>query len=227
MQESSGLQTYEMASNMEVSIAGMLTATASSLKEGDKATFTVENGKMTAIAVGSSSDAYGGNATVKSVDTTNRILTYVNTAGELKSAYYTAGFAVTFKDGQAGTIADVQQGDSVEITVANNQVSKLKVTNRNISEGMEVTLYSADSAADLITVTTADGSLKSYILADDVKVLLYGETSSLSMLEKGMSIELTLQNNEVTRIQANDMVEGTVKSINTSRGTIQVTTDDG
>ena len=231
MEERSGsqtrLQTYEMANNMEVSIAGMLTATASSLKEGDKATHTVVNGKMTAIAVGSSSDTFGGNATVKSVDTTNRILTYVNTAGELKSAYYTAGFAVTFKDGQAGTIADVQQGDSVEITVANNQVSKLKVTNRNISEGMEVTLYSADSAADLITVTTADGSLKSYILADDVKVLLYGETSSLAMLEKGMTIELTLQNNEVTRIQANDMVEGTVKSINTSRGTIQVTTDDG
>ena len=71
-------------------------------------------------------------------------------------------------------------------------MSKLKVTNRNISEGMEVTLYSADSAADLITVTTADGSLKSYILADDVKVLLYGETSSLAMLEKGMTIELTL-----------------------------------
>ena len=231
MEERSGsqtrLQTYEMANNMEVSIAGMLTATASSLKEGDKATYTIANGKMTAIAVGSSSDTFGGNATVKSIDTTNRILTYVNTAGELKSAYYTAGFAVTFKDGQAGTITDVQQGDSIEITVANNQVSKLKVTNRNISEGMEVTLYSVDSAAKLITVTTADGSLKSYILANNVKVLLYGETSSLAMLEKGMTIGLTLQNNEVIRIQANDMVEGVVKSFNTSNDTIQVTTNEG
>ena len=182
---------------------------------------------MTAIAVGSSSDNYGGNATVKAIDTTNRILNYVNTAGELKSAYYTAGFSVTFKDGQAGTIADVQQGDSIEITVSNNQLSKLTVTNRSVSEGMEVTLYSVDSASDLITVTTSDGSLKSYILADNVKVLLYGESSSLAMLEKGMTIELTLQNNEVTRIQANDMVEGVVKSVNTSSDTIQVTTEDG
>ena len=224
MQERAGLRTYEMANNMEVSISGMLTATASSLKEGDKATYTIVNGKMTAIAVGSSSDNYGGNATVKAIDTTNRILNYVNTAGELKSAYYTAGFSVTFKDGQAGTIADVQQGDSIEITVSNNQLSKLTVTNRNVSEGMEVTLYSVDSASDLITVTTSDGSLKSYILADNVKVLLYGESSSLAMLEKGMTIELTLQNNEVTRIQANDMVEGVVKSVNTSSDTIQVGT---
>ncbi|MBR2009454.1 MAG: S-layer homology domain-containing protein [Peptococcaceae bacterium] len=227
MQERAGLRTYEMANNMEVSISGMLTATASSLKEGDKATYTIVNGKMTAIAVGSSSDNYGGNATVKAIDTTNRILNYVNTAGELKSAYYTAGFSVTFKDGQTGTIADVQQGDSIEITVSNNQLSKLTVTNRSVSEGMEVTLYSVDSASDLITVTTSDGSLKSYILADNVKVLLYGESSSLAMLEKGMTIELTLQNNEVTRIQANDMVEGVVKSVNTSSDTIQVTTEDG
>ena len=227
MQESSGLQTYEMAANMEVSIAGMLTATASSLKEGDKATFTVENGKMTAIAVGSSSDAYGGNATVKSIDSTNLILTYVNTAGELKSAYYKSGFVITFKNGQTGTIADLQQGDSIDITVSSNQITKLSVTNRNLSEGLDVTLYSVDTASDLITVTTADGSLKSYILADNVKVLLYGETSSLGMLKKGMAVALTLQNNQVVRVQANDMVEGVVKAINTAADTIQITNNDG
>ena len=227
MQERAGLRTYEMANNMEVSISGMLTATASSLKEGDKATYTIVNGKMTAIAVGSSSDNYGGNATVKAIDTTNRILNYVNTAGELKSAYYTAGFSVTFKDGQAGTIADVQQGDSIEITVSNNQLSKLTVTNRNISEGLELTDHSWDKDTDTIIVKSENGGLKEYTLADNVKVLLYGETSSLAMLEKGMTIELTLQNNEVTRIQANDMVEGVVKSVNTSSDTIQVTTEDG
>lgn len=227
MQESSGLKTYEMASNMDVSISGMLTATASSLKEGDKATYTIVNGKMTAIAVGSSSDVYGGNATVKSIDTTNRILTYLNTAGDLKSAYYTTGFSVTFKDGSTGTVADLQQGDSIEITVSNNQVTKLSVTNRTVSEGLEVTLYDVNTSSNLITVTTSDSTLKSYELVDSVKVLLYGETSSLGMLKKGMKIQLTLQNNKVTRIQANDMVEGIVKSINTSSDTIQVTTDNG
>lgn len=227
MQENDSLQTYEMANNIEVSKSGMLTATTSSLKEGDKATYTISNGKMTAIAVGSTSDVYGGNATVKAIDTTNRILTYVNTADELKSAYYASSFSVTFKDGQAGTIADLQPGDSIEISVSNNQVTKLKVTNRNISEGLEVTLYSVDAASDLITVTAEDGSLKSYIMADNVKVLLYGETSSLSLLEKGMTVALTIQNNQVVRIQANDMVEGVVKTYNTSVDTIQVTTADG
>lgn len=227
MKESTGLKTYDMASNMEVSISGMLTATASSLKEGDKATYTIVNGKMTAIAVGSSSDVYGGNATVKTVDTINRILIYLNTAGDLKAAYYNNGFSVTFKDGQTGTVADLQQGDSIEITVSNNQVTKLSVTSRTVSEGLEVTVYDVNTSSELITVTANDGTLKSYELADNVKVLLYGETSSLGMLKKGMKVQLTLQNNKVTRIQANDMVEGIVKAVNTASDTIQVTTEDG
>lgn len=225
------LVSYEMANNIEVSISGMLTATASSLKEGDKATYTIVNGKMTAIAVGSRNATFGGSATVKSIDSTNRILTYVNPASEPKSAYYASGFAVTFKDGQTGTIADVQPGDSIDITVSNNQVTKLSVTNRAISEGLEVTFNSLDTSSNLITVTMADGQPKAYFLADNVQVLLSGSTSSLSMLKKGMPLALTLQNNKVIRIQANNMLEnnasGEITSINTSNNTITVRTSSG
>lgn len=40
-------------------------------------------------------------------------------------------------------------------------------------------------------------------------------------------MELTLQNNEVIRIKANDLVEGVVKDVNSSTRTIQITTDSG
>lgn len=227
MQESSGLKTYEMADNMEVSISGMLTATASSLKEGDQATYDIENGKMVAIAVGSSSNNYGGTAQIKSIDTVNRIITYMTTSDNFAAAYYTSGLTVTFKDGETGTVSNLQTGDSVKLTISNNQITSLTVTSRSMSEGLEVTLYSIDTTDDLITVTDDSNNLKSYILADNVKVILYGESSSLSYLTKGMKLELTLQNNEVTRIKANDLVEGVVKSVSTSKDTIQVAGDDG
>lgn len=224
MQERSGLQTYEMAEDMEVSISGMLTATASSLKEGDKAVFTIEDGAMTAIAVGSSSDNYGGNAQVKTVDTANRILIYTTASGELKAAYYTSGLNVTFKNGETGTIADLQQGDDIEITVSGNQVSKLTVVDRNVTEGMKVTLV--EIGDDLISVTDAENNLKSYFLADSVKVTLSGSTATLGSLEKGMEVELTLQNEKVTRIKGNNQKKGIVKSVDVYDDEIRISTGD-
>ncbi len=227
MKERTGLKTYEMADNIKVSISGMLTATASSLKEGDEATYDIENGKMVGIAVGGSSDNYGGSAQIKTIDTTKRIITYMTTGEDFKAVYYDAGLTVKFKDGDTGTVNDLQVGDSVKLTVSANKITALEVTSRNLSEGLAVTLYAVDAVDDLITVTDETNTLKSYILADDVKVILYGETDTLSALKKGMKVELTLQNDRVIRIKANDLVEGVVKAVNTSSDTIQVAGSEG
>ena len=228
MDEKTELVTYRMSKNIEVSISGMLTATTSSLKEGDMATYTISDGMMTAIAVGGSSANYGGNATVKSIDTTNRIVTYVTGSDELKAAFYNSGQAVKFKNGDTGTMSDLQAGDSISISVDDNRITSITVTSRNLTDGaIKGTLYSINTASDYIIITTSSGSRVTYDLANNVKVTLYGSTSSLGNLTQGMKVELTMQGDEVTRIKANDMVEGVVKAINNSADTITVTTDDG
>jgi len=225
--EKTGLQTYRMSSNIDVSISGMLTATASSLKEGDQATYTISNGVMVAIAVGGSSDTYGGNATVKSIDTSNRIVNYLTTAGELKAAYYNSGLTVKFKNGDSGTISDLQVGDNISITVDDNKITALTVNNRNVSEGLKGTVYSINTTDRILILTDSNGNKNTYDLANNVKVTLYGDSASLSSVKKDMKVELTLQNNKVTRIKANDLVEGVVKSVSTGAKTIQVSTDSG
>ena len=228
MNEKTGLVSYRMSKNIEVSVSGMLTATTSSLKEGYQATYTIADGVMTAIAVGGAADSYGGNATVKSIDTSSRIITYTTTSNELKAVFYDSGQTVKFKNGETGTVSDLQTGDSINISVANNKVTSITVTSRNLSEcAIKGTLYAINSASKYIIITTSAGSRVTYDLADSVKVTLYGTTASMSSLSQGMSVELTLQNNKVTRIKANDMVEGVVKSISTSANTITVTTDGG
>ena len=225
--EKTGLRTYRMSKNIDVSISGMLTATPSSLKEGDLATYTISEGVMVAIAVGENTDSYGGNATVKSIDTTNRIVNYLTTGNDLKAAYYNSGLTVNFNSGSSGSINDLQVGDSINITVSNNQITAITVTSRSISEGLKGTLYSINTTDDYIIITNSNGTRVTYDLASNVKVTLYGDSASLSSLSKGMQVELTLQNNEVTRIKANDLVEGIVKAVNTTAKTIQVTTDSG
>lgn len=227
MNEKTGLESYRMSKNIDVSISGMLTATTSSLKEGDQATYTISDGVMVAIAVGGSSDNYGGNATVKSIDTANHIINYQTTSGELKAAYYNTGLSVTFKNNTTGTINDLQVGDSINITISDNKISALTVTNRNISEGLKGTLYSINTSDKIIIITNSDGTKSTYDLASNVKVTLYGDSSSLGNLTKGMKVELTIQNNEVTRIKANNMIEGVVKAVNSNSKTIQITTDSG
>lgn len=228
MDEKTGLVTYRMSKNIEVSVSGMLTATTSSLKDGDMATYTISDGVMTAIAVGGNTDSYGGNATVKSIDTVNRIITYITSSDELKAVYYNSGQAVKFKNGDVGTVSDLQTGDTVNLSVSNNKVNSITVTGRNLTDGaIKGTVYAVNTVSDYIIITNSNGSRVTYDLTDNVKVTLYGSTSSLGSLTKGMKVELTTQNNEVTRIKANDMVEGVVKSINTSADTISVTTEDG
>ncbi|MBQ5703014.1 MAG: S-layer homology domain-containing protein [Peptococcaceae bacterium] len=228
MDEKTELATYRMAKNIDVSISGMLTATPSSLKEGDMATYTISDGVMTAIAVGGSSDAYGGNATVKSIDTANRIITYTTSANELKAAYYNSGQAVKFKNGDTGTISDLQAGDSINISVSDNKVTSITVTGRNLNDGaIKGTLYAVNTASEYIIITNESGSRVTYDLDKNAKVTLYGSSASLSSLTQGMKVELTMQGNKVTRIKANDMVEGVVKAISTSAQTITVTTSDG
>ena len=102
----------------------MLTATPSSLKEGDLATYTISDGVMVAIAVGGSSDSYGGNATVKSVDTSNRIINYITSGNELKAAYYASGLVVKFKNGESGTVSDLFTTPSI-ISLALIRVTSL------------------------------------------------------------------------------------------------------
>ncbi len=228
MNEKTGLKSYRMSKNIEVSISGMLSATPSSLKEGDMATYTISDGVMVAIAVGGSTDAYGGNAKVKSIDTVNRIINYQTSSNELKAAFYNSGQVVKFKNGDTGTMSDLQVGDGINITVDDNQVTAITVTSRNLSEGaIKGTVFSVNTTDEYIVITTSNGSKETYDLASNVKVSLYGDSASLGRLNKGMKVELTLQNNEVIRIKANDLVDGVVKNVNSSARTIQVTTDSG
>lgn len=223
--EKDGLTTYKMSKTIEVSIAGMLTATTSSLKEGDMATYTIMDGVMTAIAVAGTSDNFGGNATITAIDTTNKIINYTNTAGELRASYYNAGTSITFEDDENGTISELQVGDSVTLTVTNNKITSIVVKNRKSTEGTQGTVYAIDRTNYVITLVDNNGIKTTYDISPNVKVTLYGETSNLNAVNKDMKVEITVVNNKITKIKASDRIEGTVTDVNRSKSTISIKSD--
>ena len=226
IEEKTGLRTYKMSNNISVSISGMLSATISSLKEGDEANYTVFDGVMTAIAVSGNTKTYGGNGTFKSLDAENRIINYTDGNGNLKADYYNASTVVVFADGETGTLSDLQNGDSLQINVQSGIISEIKVQNRKASDGLKGRVYAIDRTNNVLTLEDENGKKTSYDIADSVKVTIYGELASLTSIIKDMKVELTLVNNKIMKINANDRIEGVVTAINNSNYKITVKTDE-
>lgn len=227
MQESEGLKTYKMAPDMEVSIAGMLSATASNLKAGDKASYEIRNNIMVAIAVGGASNAYDGTGTIMDISTAGRFITYKTSGGELKADYYNNNTVVTF-DGERGSIADLQKEDVAVITVNNNIISSIEVDSRGLTEGYKGTVSAVDTSARTLIIRDSDGNLKAYDVANNVIISIEEDSyANLSAIKKDMVVEYTLNSaGKVDSVRTNNRISGTVTRVNTNNYTIEVLPED-
>lgn len=221
MTETSGLKTYKMADDMAVSIAGMLSATASNLKAGDKASYEIKNQVMTAIAVGSSTDLYDGTATILEINTTSRFITYKTSAGALKANYYNSTTQITF-DGESGSINDLQVDDVATVSVSNDYITSIAVTSRKLNEGYKGTVYAIDYTNSILTIKALDGTLKTYPVSTTASIILYDSVSYLSAIKKDMAIEIGISNGTITTINANNRITGKVIRVNTTNNTIEI-----
>ena len=221
MNESSGLKTYKMADSMTVSIAGMLSATASSLKTGDKASYEIKNQEMVAIAVGGSSDLYDGTGTILEINTNSKFITYKTASGALKANYYNSATKVTF-DGENGSISDLQVEDVATISVSNDYITNISVNSRKLNEGYKGTVYAIDYTNSILTIKSSDGSLKTYPVSSTASITLYDSSSYLSAIKKDMAIEIGISNGTITNIKANNRITGKVVRVNTSNKTLEI-----
>ena len=68
-----------------------------------------------------------------------------------KRGKYNSGQVVKFKNGDTGTMSDLQVGDGINITVDDNQVTAITVTSRNLSEGaIKGTVFSVNTTDEYI-----------------------------------------------------------------------------
>ncbi|MFZ5898742.1 MAG: S-layer homology domain-containing protein [Bacillota bacterium] len=126
------------------------------------------------------------------------------------------------RNGVSLRLSDITAGAEARIRVTGNQVQAVELK----AEALEgAVTYIKTSGTKRITIEKSSGREESYYLADSVTVKEGSATRSLSYVEEGMQVRLTLDgDNKVSRIDITDSaaLEGAVTYIKTS-GTKRIT----
>lgn len=142
------------------------------------------------------------------------------------------GVKVLDSDGDRADIDDVEEGDDVELTLDDNDYVKEIRVDRDSGDDLEGTVEDLKtSGTKKITIKDGDGDTHTYDLASNVKVREGGSSRSLSSVEDGMWVELTLDSDDdvvLIEIIGNSVTEGKVTDIWTSGSKrIEIEESDG
>ncbi|WP_373322956.1 S-layer homology domain-containing protein [Desulforamulus aquiferis] len=143
---------------------------------------------------------------------------------------FTSNYKIKDKDGYTISRSDIEQGDTVEIEITDQQqASNIKLLDNSSSvsdlEG-EVT-YIKTSGTYRITIKKSDGSEKTYDVNDNVEVYRYNNSSkrSFDYINEHDYVKLTTNSRDyVTKIDVLDteVVEGEITHIDTYDQTIEI-----
>ncbi|GAB6159011.1 hypothetical protein JCM39194_22110 [Desulfotomaculum varum] len=216
--------TLALAPGAEVSQFGGKTATAS-LARGMRAVLTVSNRQVTKIAVTELPEVQGRVDSLKS-----RTITIIE-AGDKKYSYGLASNVSVKIDGAAGSLSDIEADMKVTLTFnSNGEVSQIKVTEikTGIVKGEVLSIKTTGSKK--ITIEDSRGKENSYSLISGVTVKESSKSCSLSDVEEGQTVTLTLnRDNEVTKIviekSDENEIDGEVTNIKTT-GSKKITIED-
>ena len=178
-----------------------------------------------------SSDEVEGEVTSIRPSGTERI-TIEDNDGDTHS-YYIDDDVIIREDGSSRDLSDIDQGMYVVLTLDNDdRVTRIEIEDSDSSDEVEGEVTDIrPSGTERITIEEDDEDRNSYYIDDDVIIREDGVSRSLSYIDEGMYVVLTLDNDDrVTRIEIEDSdysdeVEGEVTDIRPS-GTERITIED-
>jgi hypothetical protein len=180
---------------------------------GDSVTVSLNSdGQVVAIAVTNTTSTVSG--TVNGVNATT--ITVNNTAYTLSAS----GVTVT---GDASSLGGVATGDTVTLTLTNNQVTAIDVTSAVSTLTGTVTGVSSSQ----ISISVNGASPVTFTIASGATVTVNGTSATLSAVTGGETVTLTLSNGQVTAIAvagpvATHTVTGYIVSDSASSVTVAV-----
>ncbi|MFZ5646952.1 MAG: S-layer homology domain-containing protein [Bacillota bacterium] len=121
-------------------------------------------------------------------------------------------------DGDEAELDDVKKGYEVELTLEDGEVTEIEAESGKV----EISGVMESLGSSSITVKV-NGTLKVYTLSGDVDVTLDGKDADTDDLEKGYQVELTVENDKVTSIEAlSGTISGQLESVGESSITVKV-----
>ncbi|WP_339296148.1 S-layer homology domain-containing protein [Paenibacillus sp. FSL W7-1279] len=205
------------------------------LKSGYTVNFSVENSVLQTMEVTQSVDRTV-QAMLYSVEENGKTITYKRSGSTQLETKYLAEKPEIFINGVAKPVlsdllADAVSGDQVTLTInAEEKISKIEVTGRQIEQLDAVTVVNYDGKTHWLTVKDANNQPRVIVLDDKTKLdSSYGTTLDKvgPLLVSGRKVSVSLIGTRVLSLEVVYKVEGKINSINTSKQVISIMTANG
>ena len=164
---------------------------------------------------------YEGKAIVNAIDKTKHTITFTSAKESQKqTAHYSEGLKVSFANHAVGTVDQLQENDEIQMKVANGEVLSISV-NRDLTVKISGNVFSVENDKILLS------DRHYYVFAPSIEVYIDGKNAGITDIKSGMSVELTISNDRVIKIESSNLVIGVVKTVNSGSHILSVTTKNG
>lgn len=171
--------------------------------------------------------------TLKEINLENPMTISVSTVEEISeeenvSKYEISEEATVRRDGEKASLRDVLPGDKVVLTVKRGAVTKVVATSTKGS--VTGTVKAITIASQSYVTLSTDGIETKYAIAMDAEYIVAGNAASIYELRLGNMVKLSLSGSTATKIEqtsasSTTTKSGTVESISTAYGYVNIVTD--
>lgn len=226
------LEAYPLSSRLVVLNKDNTLGEFAGLRSGDVVSYEVVNNEVSKITVKKSADvAVTIQGTLAGIDITKRIVTVTKPDGKL-AAYYLADTAgVTITGLQTAGFYDLETGDQLQLSLVNDMVTNVTVTNRTIKNSVFATIIGYDTEKKVLTLEDENGDLAAYSLTDSTKVI-YADSevpmsSFANLFPKGRRVDIQVSKNKLLSIRYSNKVEGKLAQLNLTTRDVTIRTASG
>lgn len=233
LQVGNDVQPYILSDKVTVTYPDHRTDGVAGLNKGMSVELELTDNTITSIKV----DTIVEEGTVQAVSADNSIVTYQTSSGQLKAYKLVSNAAVQIQ-GTAASLADVKTGDKVVVNINADGITSLNVTNRTVGSSdsifdnyIEGTIIGVDTSSTpktLFLKLKDTGEIKSYPFNTSFDMYIDGKLQTdLTLLNKDQAAQIQLYNGDISYIDVDNRLEGTVVRADSDKHLLAVTLPDG
>lgn len=219
--------SYLISANVSVNYGGIRFPTIKDLAQGDEVEITVENDKVTVITLIKPLDKKSFSGKIVAISATEQVVTIRTEDNKLIALEIPTGADITIGGILNPLFSDLKVDDYVDITVEDNVVVSLAVTNRGYKTEVTGKVEALNTSTMVIVLEDEQGDLHSYRIDDNVYLDLNKTSPKLTDIKVGMTVTLKLEDNIVYEINLQNKIQGEIEQIDSQRAIITVKTDSG
>ena len=228
--DTSKKESYILADGAKIRVGGAIDL-FSKVKANDYVSITIKDGLVSVLEViDKTSSAYG---TLVSVDASGdfTILELADEDDNIKEYEVSGGDIQISRNSLSATLSDLMIGDTVSVRMTYGKVTKISASSKKKTNSGSINYITHSKDGTKIGIDSGDEVIE-YKVNKSVRVIVdSSESATVYDLRPGTDISISLESQEIVRIEAASVVAktqllGTVKNVNATYG-LMVVVDDG